>query len=44
MTVAETIAQLDVLENELESFKSRLRTLRHDLFETLDNDPDTLVD
>lgn len=36
MTVPEIIAQLDVMENELESYKARLRLLRHDLFETLD--------
>lgn len=44
MTVPEIIAQLDSMERELNGFKLKLKTLRHDLFQTLDSDPDELVD
>lgn len=44
LQTAEIIARLDFLERELEGFARSLRTLRIDLFNTLDHDPDGLVD
>lgn len=44
MEIPEIIAQLDTMERELDDFRLRLRTLRHDLFSTLDSDPGALVE
>jgi len=44
MSVPEVIAYLDVLENKLERLKGEVREVRHLLFETLDDDPEALVD
>lgn len=43
MTVPEIIAQLDSMERELDAFRMKLRTLRHDLFETLDDSDDDVL-
>lgn len=44
MKTAEVIARLDVVERDLEQLSLVIRRLRHDLFETLDNDPDAVVE
>lgn len=44
LTTPEVIAYLDTFEGELRAQADRLREFRHMLFETLDNDPEALVD
>lgn len=43
-TVPEVIAYLDRLESEIRGMAASVREVRHTLFETLDTDPDALVD
>lgn len=43
MTTEEMIAQLDALERELDGFILKMRTLRHDLKQVLDNDSERVV-
>lgn len=44
LTTPEVIAYLDTFEAELRAQADRMREFRYMLFETLDNDPETLVD
>lgn len=43
-SVPEAIAYLDRLEAEIVALASSVREVRYMLFDTLDKDPDTLVD
>lgn len=44
VTIPEVLAQLDTFEQDLLHMAGRVREYRYMLFETLDNDPDGLVD
>lgn len=44
MKTEEIIAALDTMERDMDAYRLRLRTLRQDLFDTLDKDMDALVD
>ena len=44
LSTPEVIAYLDTFEAELRAHADRMREFRYMLFETLDSDPDALVD
>lgn len=43
-SVPEVIAKLDVFERELLDMVRQVKEFRHELFETLDHDPDSMVE